>query len=489
MTVQLVPMPTALKMAVDADPDALALTVDDASWTRSQLFERAVAFAHEFRDRGVAPGRIVSILLPNSHDFIAASIGALMVGATPQPLSVGMALKEIIEIIELSDPAIVVVSERSPEVDRERLFVEQVSERDPGAVPEEFLSTVSKEWKAPTSGGSTGRPKVIVSAAPAMIDPEDQGLYSLTRLPLDGAVVIPGPLYHNGPFTFGLYALLRRNHLVLSSRFDAERTLSQVDKFGASYLFAVPTMMLRIARLPQEVLDAYDISSLTAVMHLGAPCPAWLKELWMEWLGDDAILELYGGTEQQANAVITGGEWRSRQGSVGQAVAGKFKILRDDGSDADPGEVGEIYLHTGSAERVTYRYIGASPKAIDGGWESLGDLGWMDEGGYLYLVEKRADLILRGGANIYPAEIEAALEEHPEVMSTAVVGLPDEDLGQRVHAIVQVASELTEEELLAHCSERLSRSKHPQSFEFVTEPIRDDSGKVRRSKLRDERSS
>lgn len=489
MTDRLIPMPMAFKAAMDAQPDALMLTVDEQSWTRRQLFERAVAFAHEFRDRGVEPGQIVSILLPNCHDFIAAAIGAHMVAATPQPLSVSMAHRELLEILEISDPAVVVAAEGGPSIDREKVLVHRVRERSGEEVPEEFLTAVSKEWKAPTSGGSTGRPKVIVSAAPALIDPEDQALYSLTRLPLDSAVVIPGPLYHNGPFTFGLYALIRRNHLLLSTRFDAERTLAQIDRFDASYLYAVPTMMLRIARLPQEVLDAYDISTLKALMHLGAPCPAWLKELWMGWLGDDALLELYGGTEQQANAVITGSEWRTRQGSVGKAVAGAFKIVRDDGTEADPCEVGEIYLHTGSPERVTYRYIGAAPKVVDGGWETLGDIGWMDADGYLYLLEKRADLILRGGANIYPAEIEAALEEHPLVMSSAVVGLPDEDLGQRVHAIVQTEAELGEEELLEHLRDRLSRNKHPQSFEFVSEPIRDDSGKVRRSKLRDERSA
>jgi bile acid-coenzyme A ligase len=161
-----------------------------------------------------------------------------------------------------------------------------------------------------------------------------------------------------------------------------------------------------------------------------------------------------------------------------------MKVLDAEGNPAPPGEVGEIYMRPFDGMSPTYHYIGAEPRALDG-WESLGDLGWMDEEGYVYLSDRRTDLILAGGANVYPAEVEAAIDEHPHVLSSLVVGIPDDDLGQRVHAIVQPDGEVTVDDLLAHLQERLVRYKIPRSFEFVDEPLRDDAGKARRTAVRD----
>jgi bile acid-coenzyme A ligase len=167
-------------------------------------------------------------------------------------------------------------------------------------------------------------------------------------------------------------------------------------------------------------------------------------------------------------------------------VAGRIRVLDENGRDLEPGQIGEIYMMPDDGPGTTYHYVGAEPKSRDG-WESLGDIGRMDEEGYVYLADRQTDMILRGGANVYPAEVEAAIDAHPRVRSSAVIGLPDEDLGNRVHAIVDAPKGMTEEELLTHLAERLVRYKIPESFEFVSDPLRADDGKVRRSALRDER--
>jgi bile acid-coenzyme A ligase len=185
--------------------------------------------------------------------------------------------------------------------------------------------------------------------------------------------------------------------------------------------------------------------------------------------------------------IISGAEWLEHRGSVGKVVAGEMKAVGEDGQDLPAREIGEIYMRPPEGAPATYKYIGATAKTLPGGWESLGDIGWFDEEGYLYLADRRTDMILVGGSNVYPAEIEAALEEHPAVQSVAVIGLPDDDLGNRVHAIVQARRAVTPEELKAHLAERLVSYKQPRSYEFVDEPLRDDAGKVRRSALRDAR--
>ena len=199
-------------------------------------------------------------------------------------------------------------------------------------------------------------------------------------------------------------------------------------------------------------------------------------------MGPDRILELYAGTEAQAATVISGSDWLEHKGSVGRPTAGEIKIVRDDGTDADPGEQGEVYLRPPEGS-TTYRYLGAEASTIGDGWETLGDMGWMDEDGFLYLGDRKKDMILTGGANVYPAEVEAAIDRHPAVLSCAVIGLPDDDLGQRIHAIVQGTDALDLEDLKIHLGDEIVRYKIPRTFEIVAEPVRDEAGKVRRSLL------
>jgi bile acid-coenzyme A ligase len=243
-------------------------------------------------------------------------------------------------------------------------------------------------------------------------------------------------------------------------------------------------MMHRIWSLPPEVRARYDLSSLRKVVHLGAPCPPWLKHAWIGWLGPERILEVYAGTEGAA-ILITGEEWLRKPGSVGKAPPEALSIRDEAGNLCPPGVVGEIFFAPETATR--FHYVGADPRLDGAGRMSLGDLGMLDEDGYLFLSDRRTDMILRGGANIYPAEVEAALAEHPAVRDAVVLGLPCDDYGARVHAVVQPGGELPLEEIDAFVRARLAGYKCPESYEMVDAALRDEAGKVRRAALRDER--
>lgn len=469
--VALISYPQRLADHVAADPDHPALTDEQRTLTRAELEAFANRTARALASKGVGQDDLVTIALPNGAAFVATTIACWKLGAIPQPVSARLPPRELDAIIELAQPRVVV--DAALDVDG----------FDSGALPD----AVSNPYKAMTSGGSTGRPKLILANQASTIDPDAAPLLGMK---LNGTHVMPGPMYHNGPFIWTMTALLAGNHVVLGGKFDAEHTLQLIDRHHPDSLYVVPTMMARISKLPRGVRDRYDVSSLEVVWHLAAPCPPWLKEEWIEWLGAETIWELYGGTEAQAATIITGTEWMAHRGSVGKVNVNQFQVLRADGSVAAPGEVGEVFMRPSDDENVrTYRYVGAEARRIDGGWESLGDMGAIDADGYLYLSDRQTDMILAGGANIYPAEIEAALDEHPRVRSSAVIGLPDDDLGNAVHAIVQTddGTPIALDELRAHLAERLVRYKVPRTFEFTTEPLRDDAGKLRRSALRAER--
>ena len=231
-------------------------------------------------------------------------------------------------------------------------------------------------------------------------------------MPLGASLLNPGPLYHNAPFIVSHTALFNGGRVTGLVKFDAEETLRLIEASRVQWVNFVPTMMHRIWALPDEVRNRYDLSSLQIVFHMAAPMPPWLKEKWIEWLGPERIYELYGGTERRAPRIISGVEWLAHTGSVGKiGETSRLRIIGEDGNDVAPGETGEIYFLPNDGAGSTYHYLGAEPKRRPDGWESLGDIGRLDAEGYLYLGDRLADMILRGGANIYPAEIEAAVTD------------------------------------------------------------------------------
>jgi len=463
-------------------PNAPAVSCGAETLTYAELHRRTNRIARGLAALGVKFGDLVTLGLPNGIGFVEAAYAIWKLGATPQPVSFRLPKGELEAIMELAGTP-VVIAEFKHEIDRPLVTVADIAAKsdDDSDLPD-ATAPISK---APTSGGSTGRPKLILSGQPGVTLKEAE--VGGWRLTADDIAVLPAPLYHNAGFGMMMAAMSMGCHLVVMPRFDPEAVLAEIEKRKATWVYLVPTMMNRIWHLPDETRAKYDVSSLRTLWHLAAPCPPFLKEAFIRWIGPEKVMELYAGTEAQAVTIITGEEWLEHRGSVGKVTVGEMKAVGEDGRDLGPREVGEIYMRRPEGTPPTYEYRGATAKVMEGGWESLGDIGWFDEDGYLYLADRRTDMILVGGSNVYPAEIEAALEEHPAVQSVAVIGLPDDDFGNTVHAIVQAKGTVTPEDLKAHLADRLVSYKQPRSYEFVDKPLRDDAGKVRRTALRDAR--
>jgi bile acid-coenzyme A ligase len=472
----------AMAWLAERDPQGLALVHAQRRVTRAELERRANRLARAYAERGVREGDLVTLALANGCEFFEACLAIWKLGATPQPISSRLPELERRAIVELAQPRLVVGVEAGEYGSRAQVPVgfEPAASLSDAPLPDRLPRNV----RAMTSGGSTGRPKLIVDLSPAQCDPElaENGMQP------GGTTLVPGPLYHAGPFITAWQQLLCGGSVVIMDRFEARLALELIERYEVDWVLFVPTMMQRIWRLPEAERNAFDLSSLRRVMCTGAPSPAWLKRAWIEWLGAEKIYEAYGGTERIAGTLTSGTEWLERPGSVGRATGGrKLRIQRPDGSECAAREVGEVFMLPPGGRGSTYRYVGAEPAASADGWESLGDMGYLDEDGYLYLVDRKADMILVGGANVYPAEIEAALDAHAAVRSSAVIGLPDEDLGNRIHAIVDATEPVSERALREHLTQHLAPYKLPRSFEFVSEPLRDDAGKLRRSALREAR--
>ncbi len=482
----LISFPARLATLAGESPKRAAVTCGAVSLTRDELQSAATRLARELQQMGVRHGDFVTVALPNSVDWFVAYVATWMLGAVPQPTSAKLPPRELAAIVELAGSAVVI---GAPDAALDLLPATSGTlplghRPNPEISDDPLPDATSPAWKAPTSGGSTGRPKLIVSGDPAIYDTDAPLPFGLQA---DGALMMPGPLYHNGPAVWACQALLAGNHVVLLPRFDAESTLASIEEHRCDVVYMVPTMMKRILRLDDTSRLGFDLSSVRVVWHLAEPCPAWLKQAWIDWLGAERIFELYAGTEAQAVTTITGTEWLEHPGSVGKVTTGEMKICDESGQELPVGQQGEVWMRSVRGA-PTYAYIGAEAKTLDDGWESLGDMGWFDADGYLYLGDRVADMILCGGANIYPAEVEAALNEHPDVHSCAVIGLPNDDRGNDVHAIVQAdQNQAPADVLLAFLAERLATYKLPRSVEYVDSPLRDDAGKLRRSALRAER--
>jgi bile acid-coenzyme A ligase len=479
MTASVPPIGAQFSRLAELSPDEAAVTCEGRTLTRSELDTSTNRLARAYADLGVRQGDYVTIVLPNSIEWIQAALAAWKLGAVPQPLSARLPDAELEGLLELKPRALLVGR------DDPRGVIPSVPgefKGDAGLSDAPLPEAVSPTWKALGSGGSTGRPKLIEAGGdgrfPGALAGQPMGAQE------GDTQLVAVPLSHNTGMTTATIGLLMRQHLVLMPRFDAAEFLRLVGEHRVDFIAAVPTMMQRLLPIYRADPDAYDLSSIRRFWHVGAPCPPAVKQAWIDLLGPEVVWELYGGTELQAITVLSGTQWLEHRGSVGVVVAGEMKVLDDDGNECQPGVVGEIYMRPSPGSTPTYRYVGATAKSRDG-WDSLGDLGYFDSDGFLYLNDRRVDMFTVGGRNVYPAEIESALSAHPNVLSCLVVGVPDDDLGQVPYAIVQ-ADGLDEAAVKAFLSERIAGYKVPRTVEFSDTPLRDDAGKARRSAVRDE---
>jgi long-chain acyl-CoA synthetase len=342
------------------------------------------------------------------------------------------------------------------------------------------------------SSGTTGMPKGI--------EP-DHGFPPFgTGLPIDHVMhtafgfdesavyLCPAPLYHAAPLGWSLGTHRNGGSVVLMDKFDPVECLRAIETYRITHVQFVPTMFVRMLKLPEEQRRSFDLSSLKVVVHAAAPCPVEVKAQMIDWLGP-VILEFYAGSEGSGMTMIDSVSWLAHPGSVGRVIQGVIHILDDYGVELPAGEIGSVYFEGGG----TFRYYNDPEKTAAAfnanGWTTLGDVGHLDEAGFLYLADRRTDLILSGGVNVYPREIEDALVMHPAVADVAVIGVPDDEMGQRVKAVVQLApgqqpDQATRDSLAQHCRAQIAGFKCPREWEFVAAVPRTDAGKLVRRRLR-----
>jgi bile acid-coenzyme A ligase len=502
------------ELAVE-EPGAVALTVVEPGGgttrlTRAELDARSAALARALAGEGIDAGSLVVLAVPNGVGFVTCAYATWWLGACLLPLPIRLVPAEqraVLAAAAESGRPLVVVAAPGIEIDAASvggrvLALTELQTRaatmrtDPPTTP--TTDRVPDPGRALPSGGSTGRPKIIVDTRPMVAEPDvPNRLHELTgRLP-GRTTLVAGPGYHSMPFNSLFGALFERGHVVLLTRFDAATALDAVERFGVHTFPTVPTYLLRMAQLPG--FDERDLSSLAHLYHSGAACPAWLKRRWMDRIGPERVYEGFGSTEAVGMLVIRGDEWLAHPGSVGRGDTTEIVIRDPDGADLPAGGVGEIFLRwrrttgpTGSSlQGATFRYWGSEVPATPDGFVSVGDLGHLDEAGYLYVADRRVDMIVSGGVNVYPAEVEAALSEHPDVEDVVVVGLPDPEWGHRVHAVVVPRANAHRDAMPAalesFARDRLSTAKLPKTVELVEELPRNEAGKVRRAALVDDR--
>ncbi|MBA3031083.1 MAG: AMP-binding protein [Desulfobacteraceae bacterium] len=336
------------------------------------------------------------------------------------------------------------------------------------------------------SSGTTGLPKGVLSTVQATpvgeLGPTAQIMAQLYQMNENSIYLSPAPLYHAAPLAFCAMTLSMGGTVIVMERFDAEASLALIEKYKATHSQWVPTMFIRMLKLPEPVRKQYDISSMKMAIHAAAPCPIEIKEQMIQWWGP-VFLEYYAGTEGNTMVMISSAEWLQHKGSVGKAYIGKIHILDDEEKELPSGQPGLIFVEEGN----TFEYHKEPKKTAESrsshGWSTLGDIGYLDQEEYLYLTDRKSNMIISGGVNIYPQEAENVLTLHHKIMDVAVIGVPNEDFGEEVKAVVQLmdpdeAGPELERELIAYCKERLSDIKCPRSIDFTNDLPRTPTGKL-----------
>jgi len=451
-----------------------------------ELDRRSNRIARLLAAPGTTHESMVVVGVWNCPEHFLVTYAAWKLGALVLPLRAILPPFERDQILELADPAVVFADWE--DLPYPTLHPSELHERAAAFSDEPLPNSHPHPGKAIASGGSTGRSKIIVDRT---WDPTTAITSRNLGMQQGQTQLVAAPLYHNSPMLISHGGLMNEHTLVVMERFNAEQAVDLIERHRVSYFYFPPILMRRLALLPG--IDGRDLSSIEAMHSSAAPCPPWLKQRWIELIGAEKVYEVYGSTEGIGATTVRGDEWLAHPGTIGRPSNCELKILDEQGNELPPGDVGEIFTRTTNPRGRTFEYIGAPPiKTTPDDFASVGDLGWLDEDGYLYLADRRVDMIVSGGANVYPAEIEAALSDHPGLADVVVIGVPDEEWGRRVHAIVQPAipdNPPDARELDARVRARLASYKAPKTYEFVTALPRNEAGKIRRSQLVAERAS
>ncbi len=495
------------------DPSYLAVVDPDGTeHSAGELTARSNQLVHGLRTLGLEPGDAIATLLPNGVESMEIYLAALQSGWYLTPINYHLTGPEVAYIVGDCEAKALFVHERYAEAGAaaaEELDFPQEARFAVGGAIEGFRAFEGLREGRPTTAppdrvtgatmhytsGTTGRPKGVRRPL-AKVDPDTNAeLYSMFLLlfgilPKDGNVhLVTSPNYHTAVTTFGANALHAGHTVVFMDKWDAEETLRKIERYKITHTHMVPTQFHRMLALPEEVRAQYDVSSMRYAIHAAAPCPVEVKRRMLDWWGP-VIYEYYAATEG-GGTLATPEDWLAHPGTVGKVWTGsELRIVDDAGNEAAPGEPGTVYMRMST---VDFEYKGDREKTDANrrdGFFTVGDVGYLTEDGFLFLCDRKSDMIISGGVNIYPAEIEGEILTHPKVGDAAVFGIPDDDWGEQIKAVIEPAlgvepGDALADEILTSLRGRLAKFKWPKTIDFIAEMPRDPSGKLYKRKLRD----
>ena len=506
-------MPGGFWQRAERDPGHLAVVEPDgAEHLAGDLLARSNQLVHGLRALGLEPGDSIATLLPNGIEAVEVYLAALQAGWFLTPVNFHLAGPEIAYIVDNCEAKAFIAHARFAEaaqaaadeieLPKEARFAVrgdvagfrpfgELTDGQPTGTPSDRTAGVTMHY----TSGTTGRPKGVKRSLSGLDPDVSAELYAmflaLFGIPEDGDNVhlVAAPNYHTAVTTFGGNSLQAGHTIVQMDKWEPEETLRLIDRYGVTHTHMVPTMFHRMLALPDGVKEKHNVSSMRWAVHAAAPCPVDVKRRMLEWWGP-VIYEYYAATEG-GGTLVTPEEWLEKPGTVGKPwPIARVKVLDDDGRELAPGEIGTVYMHmdTGSFE---YKDDPDKTAAShEGDFFTVGDMGYLDADGFLFLCDRKSDMIIAGGVNIYPAEIEGELLTHPKVGDAAVFGIPDPDLGEQIKAVVEPAPGVEAgddlaAEIMEHLRPRLGKYKWPRSVDFIDEMPRDPSGKLYKRRLRD----